>query len=72
MRAKWFPSVSDLEWCEAFVKRMKHGDRWGTWSGELYRVDHVHKRLVWIGGKQTELHARNKVAFGLIGYEVTD
>lgn len=64
----WQPSASDLAWCRAHMA--KGHDFWGCTSGELYECDHKNKTLTLISGPHSELHERNKIAFGKIGYKV--
>jgi hypothetical protein len=71
---KWNPTKSDLDWCSGFLRTIADGGIWATTNG-IYRVEHSRKVLTQIArapGYDPELHERNCIAFGQLGWEVKD
>lgn len=67
-----FPSPSDLAWCRNLLRIIKDGGVWACDAG-VYRMDHSNKKMTRVTkGSNEGMHGMNVVAFGKIGYEVTD
>jgi hypothetical protein len=73
---EWEPSEKDLEWCRMLISTLSDGGVWGTSEG-IYKKNDKKKTLERINKAEIRgagglIHERNIIAFGKIGWKVTD
>jgi hypothetical protein len=73
--AEWIPTANDIEWCRRLVQLTRDEALWGNSFG-VHRINKGKKQLqlveVWDESFRRTIHDRNVVAFGMIGWKVTD